>query len=111
VCVVLSIDFRPVKYLKLCSKCNRLFPETPEYFNRKNITRSGLTPHCKKCIRETRKRYYQRNKEKVAKYNKKYQDKNKEKITKYNKEYYQKNKEKKKAYNKEYYQKNKEKIN
>ena len=55
-------------------------------------------------------KYYQSNKEKIAKQKAEYYQDNKEKILEQKVEYYQDNKEKKAAYNAEYYQTNKEKI-
>jgi hypothetical protein len=46
----------------------------------------------------------------VVPYRKRYYQKNKEKISQKSKEYYQRNKERKKELQKEYYQKNKEKY-
>ena len=92
------IDFSAIKDYKLCSKCNRLFPETTEYFHRNKMTLSGLANKCKKCIAENGKKYREENKEKIAEHQKKYYEENKEKIAKhakkYQKEYYQRNKEK-----------------
>ncbi|NBV28418.1 hypothetical protein EBS02_05300 [bacterium] len=59
---------------------------------------------------ESRKRYYEKNKEKFKAYAKKYYLKNKEKYQAYAKEYAIKNKEKRQAYIKEYAIKNREKL-
>lgn len=115
------IDFSAVKNYKLCTQCNRLFPETAEYFHRNKATSSGLANKCKKCTAEYRKENYQRNKEKIAGHHKKYYKANKEKIAEYQKEYYQRNKEKNKKrreknkeenakYQKKYREANKEKL-
>jgi len=56
------------------------------------------------------KKYYEANKEKIAKSNKKYREKNKEKIAKSNKKYYETNKEKILNSDKKYYEANKEKV-
>lgn len=68
---ILTIDFSAVKDYKLCSKCNRVFPETTEYFHRNKITLSGLANKCKKCIAEYRKKYREENKEKIREKRKK----------------------------------------
>ncbi len=88
------IDFSAVKDYKLCSKCNRLFPETTEYFHRNKMTLSGLANKCKKCIAEYRKKYREENKEKIAEHQKEYNKKNKERLVEYRKKYYEENKEK-----------------
>ena len=60
------------------------------------------------------KKYYNKNKEKIAEYKKKWDEAHKERNAKYQKEYYEKNKEKireyKRKYNQDYFKKNKEKI-
>ena len=56
-----------------------------------------------------RKKYYEENKEKVAAYSKKYREENKEKVAAHRKKYREENKEKVAAYNKKYYEENKEK--
>ena len=80
--------------MKSCSKC-KLTKDISLFVGVKNQE----TKQCKKC-RDTRKRYKQKNKEKI-----------KIKAKEYNKEYRQKNKEEIKIKQREYRQKNKDKIN
>ena len=70
------IDFSAVKDYKLCSKCNRLFPETTEYFHRNKMTLSGLANKCKECIAEYRKKNREENKEKIREKRKKKREEN-----------------------------------
>ena len=56
-----------VKKYKLCSKYNRLFPETTEYFYRNKMTPSGLRDNCKRCYEEYQREYDKKNKEKIKK--------------------------------------------
>ena len=60
--------------------------------------------------RDRNRRYYEKNKEKIAKQHKRYREKNKEKLSKKEKVYYEKNKEKIAKQQKRYREKNKEKI-
>lgn len=38
--------------MKKCTKCEKEYPETPEYFYQDSQTRSRLKPVCKVCCRE-----------------------------------------------------------
>lgn len=64
--------------------------------------------------REYRRKYYQKNKEKINKYNRQYYQENKERLREYHSEYqiqyYQENKEKMNKYNIQYYKDNREKM-
>jgi len=64
--------------------------------------------------RQTKKKYYQKNKEKILKrtraYNKQWYQRNKEKVQLQHQEYYQKNKEKVREYHKKWYQENRERM-
>lgn len=61
-------------------------------------------------IKEKKKEYYGQNKDKAKEYGKNYRNQNQEKIKEYRKEHYQKNKEHEKERIKEYYEQNKERY-
>ena len=60
--------------------------------------------------KESNKRYYEKNKERIAERDKEYRKKNKQKIAKRAKKYYEKNKDKVNLYKKEWYKKNRKVI-
>lgn len=111
---------------KTCSKCNKEFPATNEYFYKKVDGKYGLTTKCKNCAKECvkkcynkhqdkrlnqKKEYYKSNCTTINKKNYKYQSINKEKISEQRKQYRQNNIEKIKIANKNWRQNNKYKLN
>jgi len=111
---------------KKCSKCDKEFPATIEYFFRDKQKSDGLCSSCKNCKkaanhnsyqgnREKRlagtKEWYQKNKEKAAADNREWQRKNKERYEANKKIWSQNNKEKLDRQKKEWKQNNREKIN
>ena len=95
---------------KICTKCEKVFPGTREYFftNSSNKT-DGLRPECKKCTNMRVKEYRENNREKYSNRHKKYYENNKEKLKQYQKDhrkYNQSDSEKKQKY----YRKNKHNI-
>ena len=104
---------------KKCTKCGTEKPLTAEYYHRDKTTSTGFVSHCKFCrnerlsrsdVKEKKAKYYQDNKEKIAKRQAKYYQDNKEKIAKRQAKYYQDNKEKIAKRETKYYHDNKEKI-
>jgi hypothetical protein len=111
----------------MCKVCNKCLIEKPfEDFSKCKTFKDGFCYTCKKCSKESFKKYYNKNKkilsekaknkEKIPysddkrKYMKEYYSKNKEVITAKSKEYYQKNSDTIKALAKEYNKNNKEDI-
>lgn len=124
---------------KKCTKCKKTKPLNEEFF-RFRKKRNRWVAKCLECLKEDKKAYYQKNKEKILSQNKNYRDKNQDnlknyfanyyknnkndinqrqkeyvknnsdKIAKYKKEYYLQNKEKITTKNQNYYKKNKNKI-
>lgn len=111
--------------LKKCSKCQKEYPTTTEYFYKNKRTKDGLNYICKNCRKIECAKEYKRNKEKRLEKGKEYYNKNKtnimSRIKKYKtehpeywakqKEYANKNKEKIKIRLKKWYKENKERIN
>lgn len=105
---------------KKCKKCEK--EKTVEEFPISNSKKGKLIKSfCKICFNELeRKRYYQKNKDKIEakkeealskeEYNKQYYEKNKDKILKQVKFYFDTNKNKILGRQKEYYKKNRENI-
>lgn len=79
---------------KVCSKCKRELPATPEYFYRGKTYKDGLKGQCKKCVEEYKKKHYNKDKIKLARieYNKQYYKENSDKIKEDAKSYYEDNK-------------------
>lgn len=46
--------------MKVCSTCNKAYPETTEYFNKYKAGINGLTARCKFCHRKVVKKYKER---------------------------------------------------
>lgn len=91
---------------KICSKCNKPYPATAEYFHAHKHAKDGLYSWCKICCREHR----QANKDKIARYNREYKKANKSEIDEYNRTYYQANQDRERERGREYYQENPNKI-
>jgi hypothetical protein len=66
---------------KVCTRCKTEYPSTPEYFVRSKCTRDGLLSWCKKCKRNSDKKYHQKNLTKIKKQRAEWRKNNKE-ITK-----------------------------
>ncbi len=111
------------KKYKICSKCKQ--EKLLRDFYKDKTEKFGVRSQCKKCGKECKAKYYQKNSDKVkestVKYRRensekvkeraaKYRRENSEKINEYKAKYYQKNSEKIKECEAKYYQKNSEKI-
>lgn len=44
--------------MKTCTKCDKTYPATAEYFSRNSGRKDGFTSRCKTCVIEYRKKYY-----------------------------------------------------
>ena len=91
---------------KICTKCGLEKPLTDEYFNKSKNYDDGFTYYCKICIKEYKKQYYKKNKDKIKSKVKQYNKDNKEKIVKYRKNYRHKNKDKLTKYYEQYQMEN-----
>lgn len=72
---------------KRCSKCNNVFPATPEFFHRNG---TGLRPNCKACNRKRVNDYYKQPDVHAQRidYTKEYRERNQEHIRAHKKAYY-----------------------
>ena len=77
--------------MKKCSKCGEF--KAPHMFYKDKTKKDLLSNWCKKCKKEYRAIYHEKNKERRSQTNKKYKEKNKERISQTNKKYKEKNKE------------------
>lgn len=73
---------------KLCNKCNKELPLTGEYFQ---TDKGRYSNPCKECRRELRREWRKNNPEKVKALKKRYYEKNRDKIIARNAEYVKKN--------------------
>ncbi len=94
--------------MKKCSKCGEF--KAPHMFYKDKTKKDLLSNWCKKCKKEYRAIYHEKNKERISQTNKKYKEKNKERISQTNKKYKEKNKEKEKRYIQKYTEENKEAL-
>ena len=62
--------------MRICTKCGREFPATPEFFHRQKDGKHGITSRCKQCTNRYGRKWYQSNKEKVKQSNYKWRAKN-----------------------------------
>lgn len=97
--------------LKICSKCNKPFPATTEFFHKQKNGKFGLFAECKVCFNKSRREHYRNNREKRTIVIKKWQENNKERITIHDAEYYRNNKNKIDAYNAKWRKANPDKVN
>ena len=54
--------------MKTCSKCKKIFPATPEFFNRDRGFKDGLRCQCKECVRQRRQETSEQQIKRAAKY-------------------------------------------
>lgn len=90
--------------MKVCSKC-KLNKDVSDFYKDKS-KKDNLQNICKVCAKDQAKKYYQSNKEKIAKTSKVYYQNNKDKIQ----DYYINNRQNKLIYHKLHYQANKERA-
>lgn len=105
--------------VKTCKKCNRKFPLTEQYFQRRKESKDGFRNECKQCRSEYLAKYRKENREKILESNKKYNEENKEKrieykvqnrkmLRQYDKFYRKNNPEKEKVFREKYRKENRE---
>lgn len=92
--------------VKVCRKCNGVFPATSEYWHKDKKGKDGFRSHCKKCRNKESEKYRLDNQELIAKYREKNREQNREYFRRYKLE----NKEKVKRKNDEYRERNREKL-
>ncbi len=106
---------------KICTKCNKELPTTPEYFNKNKCRKDGLQPYCNMCRKKYRKenaealsiqdkKYREENKAEISKRRKNYREENADILKKRAKKYREENAEAIKLSKKECYEKNKESV-
>lgn len=93
---------------KVCSKCGVWKPL--EEYNKRKASKDGRRTECRKCQKECKKQYREKNKEYIKEKSKQYYEANKEKIKKRVKIYAENNAEKISERNKLYRKKNAKKI-
>lgn len=96
--------------MKTCKKCGEEKPKTSDYFPKRKGSEDGLRGDCKKCYKESQKKYREKNKEKVEEYHRNYYRENKTMLLDKAKAYYNSNTMKIYNYQKVYNEKNKEHI-
>jgi len=89
---------------KVCSKCNQEKPLTG--FHKHKHCKFGVRNDCKVCRLKIKKKYYQKNRDKLTELQKKYYQKNKDKLAESRKKYRQKNKDKLAEYQRSIYNTN-----
>jgi len=94
---------------KICSKCKKGFPATPEYFTCDKMRPDGLHSWCKSCKYTSVNGWYEVNQEQVSEYNRQKYANDREEKLKQQKQYYRANPEKKREYGRRYYFANREK--
>lgn len=75
--------------MKTCKRCGNSYPES-QFYKRK----TGLRAECKKCFAESRRTYYQNNKEMIQERHNKYLQEHREQISAYKSEWQRNNSEK-----------------
>jgi hypothetical protein len=94
--------------MKICSKCKEEKDENE--FDKNRSSKDGYGNQCKQCMKETKKQYYEENKEILNKKHKEYCNRNKEEMKEKKKQYYIDNKERINEREKKCNELNKEKI-
>ena len=76
-----------------CSKCNRVFPETSDYFHRDKYRRNGFSSQCRECRNKASSAWNKNNRNRRNKNWKKYYGENKNKRVEKSKKEYRNNPE------------------
>lgn len=95
---------------KICNKCKKEKPLTPEFWHRHKYNSDGFKGICKECRNKSQQIYYQENKDRIIEYQHKHYEENRERRIAHQKEYYYNNKENGRANSLAYYHRNKEKY-
>ena len=94
--------------MKKCTKCK--IKKSLEEFHKHPISKDGRKPRCKSCRKEETSIRYKKHKTKLKEARKEWVYKNRDKLNKYRREYYKKNKESMLQACSEYRDRNREKI-
>ena len=101
---------------KTCTKCDKPFPATSEFFSPNKTGKYSLASRCKKCCNEQNRKYYKNNSESCKQRNSEYRKNNREYRNQQTREWRKNNLEKDRKRNREwqkdndYYKNNREKI-
>ena len=93
---------------KTCTKCGVVKPL--DDFHRYKTGAGGRKPHCKECVREYTRRYYEENRDKVRERKHRYYEENRDKRREYDRSYYEENRDKVREYKRRYHEENRDKI-
>ena len=93
---------------KTCTKCGVVKPL--DGFHRYKTGAGGRKPHCKECVREYKRRYYEENRDKERERNRRYYEGNRDKVREYNRRYYEGNRDKVREYKRSYREENRDKM-
>ena len=93
---------------KTCTKCGVVKPL--DDFHRYKTGAGGRKPHCKECVREYKRRYYEENRDKERERNRRYYEENRDKVREYNRRYYEGNRDKVREYKRSYREENRDKM-
>jgi 5-methylcytosine-specific restriction endonuclease McrA len=100
--------------MKLCTKCQRSFPVTSEYFNRDKQKPDGFRPDCRECRSQQQHQYYEanrdqllekhrqwywENRDRVIEHRRQYNKKHYDRVLKQKREYARINRDQKRRYN------------
>ena len=92
---------------KTCTKCGETKPL--DDFHRDKTGAGGRKPHCKECVREYKRRYYEENRDKERERNRRYHGENRDKVRERKHRYYEENRDKVREYKRRYYEENRDK--
>ena len=94
---------------KTCTKCGVVKPL--DGFHRYKTGAGGRKPHCKECVREYKRRYYEENRDKERERNRRYYEGNRDKVREYKRSYREENRDKMLDYKRRYYEENRDILN
>lgn len=76
-----------------CTKCNKLLPETTEYFYRDKRKKNGLKSLCKECCIKNTRKWQEENRDKFLEYKRKHREANPKKYREYRRKWSKNNPE------------------
>ena len=94
---------------KTCTKCGET--KSLDDFHRYKTGAGGRKPHCKECVREYKRRYYEENRDKELEYARRYHEENRDKVLEYRRCYYEENRDKALESRRRYYEENRDILN
>lgn len=95
---------------KVCTKCEKEFPATSEFFHKGN-DKDGLRYICKECHNKANSQWRKAHKKEIIEYQKQYCKDNKERRNEYNKQRYIENREERNEQTKKWQKNNRNKCN